>query len=55
MLAVMSSTIDRDALVDKLSGRDCHYCDDGTLSSGTYKDNTAVVCGDCDTPALQLW
>lgn len=51
----MTSATDRDALVTKLSGRDCNYCDDGTLATGTYKDNTAVVCDDCETPVLQLW
>ncbi|SEP21860.1 hypothetical protein SAMN04487948_12252 [Halogranum amylolyticum] len=45
----------RNALVEKLRERDCEYCTDGTLVEGTYKDNEAVVCDECDTPALQLW
>ncbi|EJN58131.1 HVO_A0556 family zinc finger protein [Halogranum rubrum] len=45
----------RDALVEKLRSRDCRHCSDGTLVEGTYKDNDAVLCDECETPALQLW
>lgn len=42
-------------LVDQLRNRDCTYCEDGTLVVTTYKDNDAVVCEECETPALQIW
>jgi hypothetical protein len=45
----------QDVLVETLRERDCEYCSDGTLVEGTYKDNEAVVCDECETPALQLW
>lgn len=45
----------REALVENLRNRDCQYCNEGSLSKGTYKENTAIVCDNCETPALQLW
>lgn len=45
----------RETLVEKLRNRECQYCDEGSLSKDTYKGNTAIVCDNCETPALQLW
>lgn len=42
-------------LFEKLDTDDCTYCDDGTLVLTTYKDNDAIVCDDCGTPAVQVW
>ncbi|GGC68120.1 MULTISPECIES: HVO_A0556 family zinc finger protein [Haloferax] len=41
-------------LLDSFDEEDCTYCD-GDLVAGSYKDNDAIVCDDCGTPAVQLW
>lgn len=51
----ISVTSDRKRLVEKLRGQSCQYCEDGTLQTEQYKGNDAVVCAECETPALQLW
>lgn len=45
----------RETLVENLRNRSCQHCSDGVLVEGTYKDNDAVLCDECETPALQLW
>ncbi|WP_081704340.1 MULTISPECIES: HVO_A0556 family zinc finger protein [unclassified Natrinema] len=51
----VETTDDRHKLVDELIGRPCSFCDDGSLMSGSYKGNRAVICEGCETPAAQLW
>ena len=46
---------DSHKLVEQLTGQPCAFCDDGTLTSGRYKGNKAVICEGCETPAAQLW
>ncbi|WP_169316549.1 HVO_A0556 family zinc finger protein [Haloferax elongans] len=41
-------------LLDSFDDDVCTYCE-GDLVTGSYKDNDAVVCADCGTPAVQLW
>lgn len=41
-------------LLESFDDDDCTYCD-GDLVLGAYKDNDAIVCDDCGTPAVQLW
>ncbi|MFC4543284.1 HVO_A0556 family zinc finger protein [Halosolutus amylolyticus] len=38
-----------------LERNDCAFCADGTLVRERYRDNDAVVCDQCGTPAMQLW
>ncbi|WP_338042913.1 HVO_A0556 family zinc finger protein [Natrinema gari] len=51
----VETTDDRHKLIDELTGRPCSFCDDGSLMSGSYKGNRAVICEGCETPAAQLW
>lgn len=44
----------RDVLFERLVGRDCDYCEEGTLVRDTYKDNVALVCESCGTPTAQF-
>ncbi|WP_340681243.1 HVO_A0556 family zinc finger protein [Natrinema gelatinilyticum] len=46
---------DGDKLVEKLVGQTCAFCGDGSLTSDRYKENMAVICECCGTPAAQLW
>ncbi|ELZ98175.1 hypothetical protein C440_02968 [Haloferax mucosum ATCC BAA-1512] len=41
-------------LLDSFDTDDCTYCD-GDLVVEDYKNNDAIVCDDCGTPAVQLW
>ncbi|GAB3017478.1 HVO_A0556 family zinc finger protein [Natronobiforma cellulositropha] len=42
-------------LLVTLEGRDCDFCEGGTLERRSYKGNLAAVCGSCHTPAAQIW
>ncbi|MDS0475722.1 hypothetical protein NDO75_12115 [Natrinema sp. 1APR25-10V2] len=42
-------------LREHLAGQPCAFCDDGRLTAGTYKGNTAMLCTNCGTPTVQLW
>ncbi|WP_158058215.1 HVO_A0556 family zinc finger protein [Halorussus halophilus] len=45
----------RDAL-SRLADADCPLPNcEGTLSRGEFKDTDAVVCPDCETPAVRVW
>ncbi|WP_199174737.1 HVO_A0556 family zinc finger protein [Halegenticoccus soli] len=45
----------REALLEAVDGRECEYCDGGTVEIGTYKDNRAAVCEECGSPVVQLY
>lgn len=38
-----------------LEASDCRFCDEGTLVSGQFKGNTAVLCDSCGNPVIQMW
>jgi hypothetical protein len=38
-----------------LVGADCGWCGATALGRGRYKDDRAVVCENCGTPALRLF
>lgn len=40
---------------DELIGKDCTYCDQGTLREGVYKGNFAILCSACETPAYRTF
>ncbi|MFC7205447.1 HVO_A0556 family zinc finger protein [Haloferax namakaokahaiae] len=42
-------------IFETMADDDCTYCDEGTLELRSYKDNDAIVCDDCGTPAVQVW
>lgn len=42
-----------DQIVAHLIGTACSYCDDGTLTDGTFKGDFAVLCDACGTPAYR--
>lgn len=41
--------------VEMLVGTTCRSCERAALRRGTYKDDRALVCPDCGTPALWLF
>ena len=43
-----------DELRELLSVSRCQYCD-GDLVRGTFKGDEAILCDDCDTPAVRVW
>lgn len=50
-MSQQSSAVTPDTgICDELEGTDCYWCD-GRIIRDTYKDNPAVVCTDCGTPA----
>ena len=42
-------------LVEEVSGKDCGYCNEGTLTEGEYKGTPAVLCPNCGTPTVRLF
>lgn len=48
-------TVREDGILHRLRGETCPACEAGTLVLGTYKDNRAAICDDCETPRAQLW
>jgi len=42
------------ALLDRLAGTDCPFCE-GAVAAGEYKGNAAAVCRECGTPTVQLF
>ncbi|WP_198526040.1 hypothetical protein [Haloferax sp. ATB1] len=52
--AETSTTAKSAHLLDSFDEDDYTDCD-GDLVTGSYKDNEAIVCDDCGTPAGQLW
>ena len=49
-----SNSVDRrcETLYDALGEKSCHYCD-GNLIVSEFKDETAVLCAECETPAVR--
>ncbi|MFC4543278.1 HVO_A0556 family zinc finger protein [Halosolutus amylolyticus] len=41
--------------LDQLEDTACTFCDSGLLVRNQYKGNDAVVCNNCETPAMQVW
>jgi hypothetical protein len=41
--------------VETLAGTTCRWCERADLRRGTYKDDRALVCPDCGTPAVRLF
>ncbi|WP_167599459.1 HVO_A0556 family zinc finger protein [Halorussus marinus] len=44
-----------DSVLATLAGDDCDWCSSGTLVRGRFKGDDAVVCEDCETPAVRVW
>ena len=42
-------------LLTTLAGDECRWCATGTLSREEFKGDDAVVCENCDTPAVRVW
>ena len=40
---------------EKLTGRECPYCDRGTLTEGKFKGDFAILCSACETPAYRTF
>ena len=38
-----------------LVGDDCNWCATGTLARDEFRGDDAVVCEDCETPAVRVW
>ena len=36
-------------------GDDCPWCATGTLARGEFRGDDAVVCEECETPAVRVW
>lgn len=53
-MAGSTTRLDSATALEKLIGETCPRCT-GTLERGSFEGTVAVVCADCDTPAMRLW
>ncbi|WP_162224350.1 HVO_A0556 family zinc finger protein [Halorussus amylolyticus] len=44
-----------ESMLRSLVGDDCCWCTAGTLTRETFKGDDAVVCENCETPAVRVW
>ncbi|RKD98081.1 HVO_A0556 family zinc finger protein [Halopiger aswanensis] len=44
-----------DRILSSLEGSPCNYCEEGILIREQFKGNSAVLCSQCGTPAIQSW
>jgi len=49
-------TSGRELIFEQLAGSSCEYPNcTGQLIKGSYKGDHAIVCEECDTPAMRVW
>lgn len=54
MAAGKSVATQYEELYASIREKSCSYCG-GDLVIGEFKDQTAILCEECDTPAVRTW